>query len=152
MGWWGNSQSDFILELGRTSGKPQANLVPTSCQPCADLMSTSCRPQADLMPTLCRPHANLGQTSCQPHAKLGFRILLCSVWTVPTSYQHWIHCCIDINNNVCTFSIYTFGRHHRTDKPYSHWQNKSTSTWTVWGQFSRKLMFYSKRVPAKFND
>ena len=92
MGWWWNSQSDFVLELGLTSCQPQADLIPASCRPhanfgqtlcqpwadlmptlgspCGNLVQTSCQPQADLMPTLGRPHANLMQTSCQPQADL----------------------------------------------------------------------------------
>ena len=41
MGWWENSQSDFVLELGQTSGQPHANLMQTSYQPWAVLVPTS---------------------------------------------------------------------------------------------------------------
>ena len=84
-GVMGNSQSDFIMELGQnlvptsckhhanlmhTSCQPHANLMPTSCQPCANLVPTSCQPHANLMLTSCKPCANLIQTSCKPHASL----------------------------------------------------------------------------------
>ena len=88
MGWWGNSQWDFVLELGQTSCylvptsckpranlvqtlcKPRVDLVPTSCKPCANLVQTSCKPRANLMQTLCKPRANLVQTLCKPCADL----------------------------------------------------------------------------------
>ena len=107
IGWWGNSQSHFVMELGQnlmptsyqpyanlmptsctpnanlmlTSCKPHANLMQTSCQPCANLMPTSCQPCANLVPTSCQPHTNLVQTLCQPCANLHYIYQLHSNWS-----------------------------------------------------------------------
>ena len=82
MGWWGYSQSDFVMEfwqtLGKTLDKPRVNLGQTSGKPWANLGQTlgktlgkpQATPWASLRQPLGKPWANLGQTSGKPWANL----------------------------------------------------------------------------------
>ena len=87
MGWWGNSQSHFVLELGQTSGKPHANRGQTSGRPWANLRQTLSRPHTNLGQTSCRPHANFRQTLGRPCANL--RQTSCQPWAEGAAGGHW---------------------------------------------------------------